>query len=785
MLAPVLQCFLLDAEAADCIVMSRKLHGVIAAGPSAASAILAKGHADGAVVRLGGSHLLRCLGWCLLGAVLCALPVRAQQVQDCSTCHHDVKAASEAHKGIACDNCHSNVESDKHDDAMSDLPAKEMCSNCHLRVQGLMKSGLHKGLECNVCHGTMHEDFAPTNNKACARCHGDTARSLNEGVHGQLWSRGQQGLLCANCHSGHDTTPAKLHPLLVLRDSEGRPVIDGSMPASPSRSCDGCHDVPWIAEHSYHGKFRDGAPNALIPSCFLCHVQDASNSDRLAEIAAGRPAWSETAVLSATGLTRREGDKWEWLPGVLRADGSAPPRALRIQAPGARECGFCHGLVYQSKKPLARDLLGSPKTDVADRYGPSDQTERAGIVFSDQLIRESALKIADKEALQRPWDVHIQRLLTCRNCHVAPNHPAYALVPSSSAKHLMFEPRRLSIGEYLKRPDHRLAPGGPTAQPPEPTHAAASEMRRCGGCHDAPNNHGFLPRPARHLAALECQSCHIPKLYAPARQEIDWTVPLAPERPRITYRGLAQGGSNGEPMLSGYEPLLLLRKSPSGDTKLAPFNAITTWFWVSDTKDGTHRGNGDMLKRALFEGDRYQPDIIRALDGNGDGAVTPDELVLDSQQKVAAIAARLRAAGAENPRIEGKIELVPVNHGVGPSRTATRSCESCHDPRSRITAPFLLSSSAPFGANLQALARSDASLAGALRRDSGGRLTFELATGRKSVYLFGRSSSRAVDWTGLTAVSAAVALAVIHGGLRYKKARERKRMVNGGDGSSK
>ena len=58
--------------------------------------------------------------------------------------------------------------------ALTDLPAQEMCSNCHPRVFGLMKIGLHKGLDCNVCHGTMHDDFARSNNKACVKCHGET-----------------------------------------------------------------------------------------------------------------------------------------------------------------------------------------------------------------------------------------------------------------------------------------------------------------------------------------------------------------------------------------------------------------------------------------------------------------------------------------------------------------------------------------------------------------------------------------------------------------------------------
>jgi hypothetical protein len=40
------------------------------------------------------------------------------------------------------------------------------------------------------------------------------------------------------------------------------------------------------------------------------------------------------------------------------------------------------------------------------------------------------------------------------------------------------------------------------------------------------------------MAAVACEACHVPALYAPALESIDWTVLTASGEPVRSYRGL-------------------------------------------------------------------------------------------------------------------------------------------------------------------------------------------------------------------------------------------------------
>jgi hypothetical protein len=727
----------------------------------------------------GGSRALALL---LLTPVAAASAANEQQ---CQRCHKQVEVGTEKHWTLSCDMCHSNVESETHEQAMEELKPEEMCSNCHPKARPALKMGPHKEDSCETCHGSVHQKFARADNRACGVCHREELASLKEGIHGQLWSRGLSSPLCADCHSGHNPPPPKLHPLVILRDPQGRSVVETSGPASPARSCDGCHDVSWIGAHGYHGKLGVEGAHPLEPSCFLCHIQGASNLDRLAEIAGGHSEWAESAVLSGTKLIQRQSDRWQWQRALFASDGSVLPRGLVIQPPGNRECAFCHGIFYQGQSPLPSSSLNLTP-HAPERYGAQGQTERTGVIFSAQRIRDSGLNISGKEQLDRPWDVHIERRLSCDNCHVAPNHPSYAFAaPQRNARHLLFEPRRQDLGQYLKRPDHRFAPGWVRGHDPGPLHAAAAEMRKCEGCHNTTQQHAFLPRPERHLSALECETCHAPKLYAPAVQEVDWTVPLSPERPVVSYRGLVPAGKPAADTITGFEPVILPRKKPSGETRLAPFNLITTWFWVSDDNGRKRRVSPEELRRALFDGERYHPDVIRALDRNGDSQLTPEELNLDTPARVAAIAARLTMVGAANPRIQGEVEAVAIHHGIGPARVAIRNCDTCHNPRSRVTLTFPLSDLAPPGSQIELVANSEAKLAGKILRDGEGHLSLAPVDDRQGVYVFGNSRSPIIDIIGILSVVGAVLVSLVHGGIRYRASREQRAAASNKDKRSR
>lgn len=556
-------------------------------------------------------------------------------------------------------------------------------------------------------------------------------------------------------------TPAlpSLHPPVVLKDRQGTPVLVSGEPISAARTCDGCHDVGFIASHDGHatvgGSQLDGAPAVLVNgNCFLCHVRSADNGARLAAIRHQQDEWVETATLAGSGLVASHqadhDDKpgWRWQKQAFAPDGSVAGGRLELGRPGSRACGFCHGRVYDEAAPL----LLAP--DPASRM-----TDLGGMVFSGQRLSDSGVNLAGKVDLHRPWDVHAERLLSCASCHFSPNHPAYTHATAGPA-HLEFEARRVSIAEYLRRPDHRLARGA-TGQ-----EGGGGSIRRCESCHDAPRAHGFLPRPQRHLAAMLCETCHVPMAYAPARQETDWTMLTAERQPRVTYRG-----GDAEGFVTGFRPALLRIPAGDGTRKLGPANLVTVYTWVEKGDGKPHPVERDLLEQAFFAAGAHKPELVRVLDANGDGKLQDGELVLGDANKVKVARDLLLAAGAKAPELSTEIRPQEMHHGVSPGKYATRECTICHSAASRLAEPVLVASSAPFGAAPMFAALSRSQPEGALVRDDQGRVWFrpQLA----GLHVFGHTRSRVLDGLGWLMVAGVFAGAAIHALLRFRAARRR------------
>jgi hypothetical protein len=539
-----------------------------------------------------------------------------------------------------------------------------------------------------------------------------------------------------------------MHPPIRLVDDRGDPVVRTGRPVSTLScgSASGCHDVAWIARHDYHGAGRHAAHR---PDCFLCHEPRASNDARVREVVAGRSEWAATAALLDTGIVKRDGEHLRYDARAFDADGFVAPDRLDLGRPSARACGLCHGLVHEGGEVIS-----------SASFGPASRgAENEGLVFSAERINVSALNLAGKDELSRPWDVHAERLLTCANCHFSPNHPAYSFAGRApSPGHLRFDARRIEIDEYLRRPDHDLARG--------------ATLRRCEQCHDAPAAHGFLPRAERHFAALLCESCHVPAAYAPARSETDWTMLARPGEARVAYRGTRGPLEDPKAAQGGYRPVLLPRKGADGTTKLAPYNLVTTWFWVEKSAAGARPVPHETLTRAFFEGDRHHPDLVRALDRNGDGKLEGDELVLDTEAKVTVARSRLVGAGVNDPRISAEIQPFGLHHGIAPGRFATRDCDDCHARSSRLVQPFVLSARAPFGV-VPSLLGGGVALPGPIVREADGALVLRTDPTRLSRHVFGLSHSRAIDTLGLLLVLGALLGALAHGTLRVVAARRK------------
>ncbi len=226
-----------------------------------------------------------------------------------------------------------------------------------------------------------------------------------------------------------------------------------------------------------------------------------------------------------------------------------------------------------------------------------------------------------------PFDVHTDRVIGCVNCHYSLNNPVYFRQREESLPvHLDFDPRRLTNADYLVRPLHQFAKGQSTLG----LAAADTEnsLRRCESCHNAENVHEWLPYKQRHFASLACESCHVPKLFGPGLQAVDWTMLDNDEQPLKQYRNVSGDPVAVDSLIEGFRPLILPRANAHGDFRLAPFNLVTTWYWsAGDPHLPVTRAQ---LEAAIFKNGAYHPDLIKVLDANGDGLLSDLELRLDS-----------------------------------------------------------------------------------------------------------------------------------------------------------
>jgi len=406
------------------------------------------------------------------------------------------------------------------------------------------------------------------------------------------------------------------------------------------------------------------------------------------------------------------------------------------------------------------------KEPVQLRHGlKSWETESKGQIFSPQIVAVSAINLQDKESRTYPWDVHAARLLECTNCHHSLNNPvSFAEAERSKPGHLAYDARRLKIGDYLTQPNHHFSKGesaqGNVARRLDGT------MRRCENCHAAEEVHReWLPNTRRHLETLLCESCHIPRVAAPARMMCDWTV-LTPEKePRVEYRGAAGDVDDPATLFSGYEPVILPRHQRGGRIRHGPHNLCTGFFWVGGQPGRPVRQ--DRLVRAFFPSDgAYAPEVVAALDDDGDGRLAHGELRLDTAAKVDAVKRRLEAEGVEEPRIEGCIQPLSLHHGVVPGAFATRRCETCHARDSRMTRPFEIASYLPFGVDPMPVADSNTRLPGNRYRTADGRLMYEPVPTASGRYVIGYDRAGWIDTLGLIVVLGTLSGVLVHALLR-------------------
>ena len=612
------------------------------------------------------------------------------------------------------------------------------------------------------------------------------------------------------------------HPPVTLLDQDGKNVLDTGRPVSIMRSCNHCHDTQYIATHSYHvslgnderaapGTIPGGRPWDWSPgplgrwnplryrylsppgdarpdldiaewistfhrhvgggpavaadspkaegvemNCFLCHTPKPDNQARVKELREGRFQWANTATLASTGLVRPTQDGWAYQRAAFLPDGRLEASKLGIREPKSENCGLCHGLAESGEQPLRLELSLRQWS-----------TATKGQVFSPQRICQSAINLKDKEHLARAWDVHAQRLLECTSCHFSINNPAfYEPTPSSRPKHLVFEPRRLTPGQYIEQPSHQFAKGH-TSQGTLARHLDGT-MRRCDDCHNAADTHDWLPYQDAHFSRLSCEACHIPQVYAPAVRQVDWTILTPSGEPQLQWRGIEGDPANPTAEVTGFRPVLLPLQGLDGRSRLVPHNLITAWYWVEGGAIPRPVRLAD-LKAAMLLNGKYHPDVARAI-GAG-------RAVLDAPEKVEVVRRRLETVGVVKPHIEGEIQPYSLHHGVGPAKWATRKCETCHAGDSWLGERFTLASYVPGGVVPKAVGDSGVELTGDPQTGDG-QLNYRPSTRAASLYILGHNRWPWVNALGGLSLLAVVFGVVVHAGLRVRMARKKPRADN-------
>jgi len=494
-------------------------------------------------------------------------------------------------------------------------------------------------------------------------------------------------------------------------------------------------------------------------NCFLCHTPEPNNSARIEELKKGKFGWANTATLVGTGIVQPspDGQSMVYNPEAFDEQGNLKREVLLIQSPTSDNCGQCHGEV---------------QTDITTALSYRDfddndwTTMRTGQIFSGQRISDSALNIKGKSELKRSWDVHAERNLNCNDCHFSLNNPAYYEPPKDlNPKHLIFEPRRPDISDYLHKPIHDFARGAVTKD--EVGSTFTESMRRCESCHDYEATHTWLPYQERHAQKLSCEACHIPEIHATAIQQNDWTVITPEGKGVLTYRNVTGDGNPRNPnnMLEGFKPILLPRYDNEGNLKLAPFNLVSSWYWVYGDPPRPVRQID--LKKAFFTDDgNYKPEIISAFDLNGDGYLAQVELRIDSKEKEKVVRQQLEALGLKNLDIRAEVQPYNITHNTTWGEYSTKDCNACHSEDSRVSTPMKLASYTPGGVMPELVGDVNMEPTGDFVRGQDGELYYQPDTAKEGLYLPGHDRVKWIEWLGLLMMVGVFAGVVVHGGLR-------------------
>ena len=498
-------------------------------------------------------------------------------------------------------------------------------------------------------------------------------------------------------------------------------------------------------------------------NCFLCHTKNPDNVERHTALENGEFRWANSATLIQSGIIKKTQSGYLWNKKAFDNKGEVKREFLTPMDPSNGNCGQCHGLVFTAEDaPIA---LRSCDWNTATR----------GEIVAPQRINRTGLNLKAKEELSRSWDIHAERAVQCVDCHPSANNPIYYRDSKDHRlEHLIFDARRIDVMDFLYRPSHEFARGGQLDA--EEKRTPGENMRSCDACHNADVSHDWLPYRDTHFAKVSCESCHIPHMHGPAYQQIDWTVLTAEKKAAHDCRG-----ADGDPrivttIIDGFDPILLPGKNTENESKLTPYNMISSWYWVYGSDPRPVRLTD--LQAAYFDQDNYRQDVMQVFDTDGDQEISEAELRIDDSEKEELIRKNLEALGLSQVQIAGDVQAYKINHDVTGGQWATRTCSACHSGDSRIGAPIELATYMPGGVIPQFKGEVDLGQIGELTVSEAGVLGYALDISSQGLYIFGETAIAWVDWLGLFLVLATILGVGIHAAYRIVASRYHKPAIH-------
>lgn len=489
--------------------------------------------------------------------------------------------------------------------------------------------------------------------------------------------------------------------------------------------------------------------------CFLCHVRNFNRPARDEQMREGYFAYALTATLLGTGIVEDQYGEYVYRPEAFNEDGTVKSEFLRLDEPGPENCGQCHGFVG----------MGDHKNEIQPFFSGEllRGTKKFGRIWSEGKIKDSDVNLVGKDAMDFAWDVHAEKKVLCIDCHFSPNNPGKRFARTPKAKHLKYQPGGVEWEEFVRYPDHNFAKGH--SYPESICEEHECTMRVCRDCHDAEAVHDWLPYRKRHFLKVGCETCHIPQKHFWAYKQLDLAVA---HTGFSEVRGIEEGQdyhAEGT-KVTGFQPAYFPRTCSDMVPRITPHNLITTLFWF----DGERKrpAFARQIQKAFQRYDElyrleYTPETVAFFDADGDGALSRDELRLDTPEKTEAARQAMTQAGVHDPEL--RVEILPfsLSHNVVTKEQATKRCELCHSQNSILFQPVEVFDYVPAHAHMEVSPVVDVvpAFEEVFVRD--GKVFYDSRAYLKNYYVLGAMRNRLVEALGWWTVLGSLLGVFMHG----------------------